>query len=296
MKLVRTLVAVVFVVALGLTLALTVLLTDDTPAIPALPPGDFPSIAVAAAENGRLVVLDTSTGEVLRTLDRYSDLREERPEGGYFFPIQVAVTTEGDSAYIEFCCEPAGGYIEKVGINGKGKPIPVAAGYGPSIAPHSRRIAYGVYNFGIEVPVGDRRGLAALKPNDGKDFFTATSWVGDTDVAYVRVGERSTIWLHDVSERSLKNDRLLAEPTEQVAHLATRRDGRLLWVSSDGEAHVLDPISGEEISTFDLGPVVDIAYDPSGTWLLVCTEDRSLIWYCGGSSGTIPGTCVAAGW
>jgi hypothetical protein len=88
----------------------------------------------------------------------------------------------------------------------------------------------------------------------------------------------------------------LAE-VKDVRDLARRGDGSLVWAGSDGVGHVLDPETGRETATFELGSdVSDIAYDATGTWLLYTTQARELRWTGGGRSGSIPGRFVAAGW
>lgn len=267
-----------------------------------LPPG-LPRTAVAAAEDGRLVVVDVATGDVLRTLRTFSDLWTEAPEGGHSVPRDVSLTPDGTVAYLEWCCEPAAGDIRRVrtdGRDGAGKDS-IDHGYAPSVSPDGASVAWGTYPTGITIRTGDQQRLVRGSEEPSDLTYSATAWVDGRRLAYVRstpgghvtVGQ---VYLHDIAAPDLLGDRLLVEARD-LRHLVRRGDGSPVWVGADGVGHVLDAATGRETATFELGGGVrDVAYDATGTWLLYTTQTRELRWTGGGRNGSIPGRFVAAGW
>jgi len=274
-----------------------------TAAPPPSPPSRLPGTAVAAEEGGRLVVVDVATGEVLRILRTFSDLRTVAPEVGHAFPRDIALTPDGTVAYLDWCCEPAAGDIRRVPVAGGGGTgaDSVAHGYGPSVSPNGSSVTWGTYTSGITIRTGDQQRLVPGPERPTDLFYTATAWVDDRRVAYVRStpGGHETkdqVYIHNIAAPDLRGDRLLAE-VKDVRDLVRRGDGSLVWVGSDGVGHVLDPETGRETAAFELrSDVRDIAYDSTGTWLLYTTQARELRWTGGGRSGSIPGRFVAAGW
>jgi hypothetical protein len=127
-------------------------------------PSGLPSTAVAAEESGRLVVVNVATGEVLRILRTFSDLRTVAPEGGHAFPRDITLAPDGTIAYLDWCCEPAAGDIRRIptaGGDGAGADS-VAHGDGPSVSPNGASVAWGTYMSGITGDQGDPGGPAAL--------------------------------------------------------------------------------------------------------------------------------------
>jgi hypothetical protein len=266
-------------------------------------PSGLPSTAVAAEESGRLVVVNVATGEVLRILRTFSDLRTVAPEGGHAFPRDITLAPDGTIAYLDWCCEPAAGDIRRIptaGGDGAGADS-VAHGYGPSVSPNGASVAWGTYMSGITIRTGDQQRLVPGPERPTDLLYTATAWVDDRRIAYVRSTPgghvtKDQVYIHNIAAPDLLGDRLLAE-VKDVRDLVRRGDGSLVWVGSDGVGHVLDPETSRETAAFELGgDVRDIAYDATGTWLLYTTQTRELRWTGGGRSGSIPGKFVAAGW
>lgn len=262
--------------------------------------GPLPATAVAATSEGRLAVIDTATGDVVRVLDdRFGDLSTPPPEGGHSFVIQVALAPGGDVAFVEVCCEPAGGAISQYELDG-GAADPTVTGYGPSVSP-TGELAFGVYTFGLGFGTGpEPRRVERSGAHDASTFYELTTWLDADTVAYVvdpGDGTASSIARHDVGAPDLDDDVVLAEQEGDIVDLVTRGDGAIVFADAAGIAHVLDPASGAKLATFDLGgPVVDLAYDETGTWLLAVGEDGELRWFGGGESATIPGSYTAADW
>ena len=143
---------------------------------------------MAAEEGGRLVVVDVASGKVLRTLMTFSDLRAEAPEGGHAAPRDITLTPDGTVAYLEWCCEPAAGDIRRVPTAGGGGTgaDSVAHGYGPSVSPDGASVAWGTYTSGMTIRTGDQQRLFPGPERPTDLFYTATAWVDNRRVAYVR--------------------------------------------------------------------------------------------------------------
>jgi hypothetical protein len=162
-------------------------------------------------------------------------------------------------------------------------------------------VTWGTCASGITIRTGDQQRLVQGPGRPTDLLYTATAWVDDRRVAYVRSTPgghvtKDQVYIHNIAAPDLLGDRLLAE-VKDLRDLVRRSDGSLVWVGSDGVGHVLDAESGRETAVFELSSDVrDIAYDATGTWLLYTTRARELRWTGGGRSGSIPGRFVAAGW
>jgi hypothetical protein len=265
-------------------------------------PAAFPTTAVAGTWAGPFVVIDTATGDIVRQLDdRYSDLDHPPAEGTPWYVDDIALTPGGATAWADQCCEPAGGRIDRYRTDGSEPAELVANAYNPSVSPDGRLVAYGVYTFGLGFWDGEQQRVIEGLPDDGS-FFEDTAWLDDRTVVYARVSPdastpRSELRVHALADDSLRDDRVVVTLDESIAALVTRRDGSIVWFDGDGTGHVVDPASGDQTATFEVGgPVADAAYDASGTWLLVVGEDGTLRWFGAGRSGTVPGRYTAAAW
>lgn len=265
---------------------------------------EVPATAVAATWDGELVVVRTTTGEHETVIDdRYSDLDLPASEGGHWFVSQIVLDGQG-RVVVETCCEPAAGHIGRYEIAAGAEEEPLVDGVGPSLSPDASTLAFGVIQFGVGlVEPPSRQPVRLESPEQSTAQYEATTWLGPGTLAYTEVhhqadASRTVIKRHELGSGDLADDEVLVESTEPRIQLATRHDGALVWASTDvGVAHVIDPDTGEEVATFDLGgPIADIAYDATGTWLLVVGKDGELRWFGGGRSGTIPGRYTAAAW
>jgi hypothetical protein len=268
------------------------------------PGGDRPTFAVAALEDGRFGIVDLAAGDVREIGDRrFSDLTQPPAEGGAYFVADLALTPDRSTVWVDTCCEPAAGSIVRIDLTTGRQDDATITGWSPSVSPDGEAMAHGHYSIGIGIVRGGESVQVDGPPDDGTfRQYEDTVWLDDSSIAYVLnvfdgPQPRATVYVHDIAASDLLGDRVLFEPGEPVVAMARRGDGALVWVGESGAAHVVDPASGDETATFDLGePVVDIAYDATGTWLLVVDEDRDLRWLGGGEEGTVPGRYVAAAW
>jgi hypothetical protein len=97
----------------------------------------MPDQAVAVSEDGRLVVLDTATGEPLRQLAAAGDPTEPAPpegEAGRPSAINaVDVDPASGSVMYSLCCEPISGTTYEVRLDGSLPPTERGGGLDPSI-------------------------------------------------------------------------------------------------------------------------------------------------------------------
>jgi hypothetical protein len=251
--------------------------TDCSGASPptALPSVEPPSQAVAVTERGRIEVLDTATGGVVRDLGGFEDPTDPeiaQREGGPYSIVGVALHPNGRDVYFETCCEPAAGAIFRVPVDGSvsidsSRLAPVAYGYGMDISADGRWLAY------VSGPV-----VSVMDLETGEVHYTAES--GDGTHGWVQVAinaDGSVLAIERVLERSADGSAIL------------RSDARTVDVTrADGEYEEHDVPSGRFIPIWIEGGRMlasapapgtsprDVNLDAAGDWILEVTEDGRL--------------------
>jgi hypothetical protein len=288
--------------------------TPSTTSTTAPPPGPLPTDAVAVTVDGRLIVADVATGTELRELARRGDPRAAVGEGAPSVISGVTVDRANGLVYYETCCEPAVGSVFVVPLDG-GESTRVADFSWPALSADGRILA------GLG---GDSLQLIALPDSGwvgGRDrslvFHTSISADG-TRIAYERgQGELVVVDTEDLATASASQDEQLAvldharswQDPEGVGWMfpVFNREGDLVVAqqccyASPQEpgpraARVVAADTGEVLGSFQYpAPVADQEYDVSGTWLLVTLTDGRLVWFGGGTTGTVTGAYLAADW
>lgn len=273
-----------------------------------------PSQAVAVTSDGRLVLVDTATGAELRELAHRDDPRAPFGEGGPSVIDGVAVTPDGQTVWFSTCCEPAGGNLFRVPIDGSAPEERVFDAYDPAVSASTRFVA-GVSGPGVIVHdlVGDTSRM-----------WWDDRWSGDyQEVAWSPDGRRMALRVHLDGQLLLLDTRHFAffeaEPADTSpaeprvldssgwSQPAFARDGALTAAHTDDGANwtrrTIDWDTGDTLSELPLpSEPLSQGYDRTGEWLLTTLKDPGdagghAIWGGpDGQTGTIPGTYRVIAW
>jgi WD40 repeat protein len=267
-------------------------------------PGGLPRSFFAVTTTGHLVEISTETGETIKELAFIGDPTDV-PDGAEIAPnfiYGVALPPAGELLYYEECCEPASGVVDRISYEG-GAAEAVNEGSNPAVSPDGRYLATSdtagtsiVATNGVtgQVPYP----LVARFDSTVTGHQSRVAWSLDGRHLYVEVfsGDvTSSIAVLAFDGSSLLVERQLIPPEgEAWTSPAVRADGTLVVAASDvtstgpSRGTVIDPASGAVLTTFDLGSRVrSMAYDPTGTWLIVVHEDGTLTWSGAGQSGVL---------
>lgn len=288
-------------------------LLDPVPDVPAEPP----PLLAAITDDGRLVVVDTTTGEELRELDSADDPRAEQPvEGSLHVFDEVDVAPDGATVWYSACCEPAGGNTYRAAVAG-GEPERVGEGYDPTSGAGSRFVAaIEIFGATIRDAAGDLGKRWWHDPRMGE--YQEVAWSLDGRTLVVRVGAPSPgeLLVLDVAAipGGAADPATAPQPDPQVlpgsawTEPTFRRDGRLVVAEQAGDrwaGRVIDVATRELLLEESIdygGQPIDQDHDPSGGWLLAVVAepgapDGQLRWFGpGGSTGAVPGRYRAAAW
>jgi hypothetical protein len=248
--------------------------TLPEPCPAAVAPPNSPAQAVAVSAQGHVLVIDTSTGDVIRDLGGFDDPTDPAVadrEGGAFSITGVALHPNGRDVYVETCCEPASGVIFRVPIDGS-VPIsfdtlePVAYGYGIDISADGRWLAYvsSTVVSVMEIETGDVP-YTAETADGSHEWVQAAINADGTVVAIERVLERSAD-----GREILRSDARTSNVTTGAYEEHPTVEGRFIPIWIDG-GEVL-----ASAATPGTKPL-DSNVDASGTWILEVTEDGSLV-------------------
>jgi hypothetical protein len=273
-----------------------------------------PPLAVAVTSDGRLVVVDTSTGAELRELAHRDDPRAPVGEGGPSVIDGVAVTPDGQTVWFSTCCEPAGGSLFRVPIDGTAPEERVFDVYDPAVSASTRFVA-GVTSPGV---------LVHDLVGDDSRLWWDDRWSGDyQEVAWSPDGQRMALRVHLDGQLLLLDTRhfafLEAEPADTSpdeprvvdgggwSQPAFARDGTLVAAHTEDGARwtrrTVDWDTGRTLSDDPLpSEPLGQCYDRTGEWLLTVLKDPGdagghVIWNGpGGLTGSIPGTYRVIAW
>jgi hypothetical protein len=151
----------------------------------------LPTQAVAVTQDGRLVVLDTSSGQAVevRELDRGPDPRVEVEEGTPAYLGAPSLTPDGATVYYHFCCEPVVGDLFRVPVDGSAEPERLGFGSDPTVNRQGDRLAYVAYDAIVVRDLAS--GAEASFPDpDHAGTMVDVTWTADgSALLYVRGGE-----------------------------------------------------------------------------------------------------------
>lgn len=269
------------------------------PPVTTIEAGDVPVRWVGHDGDHRLVVVDTSSGEVVRVLATFDDPDDFTGETGEPFAAgsflgDITVSPDGETVYWERCCEPAPGAIFRAPVNG-GEPEQVTLGAFPALSPDGSQLAVVELQWITVIDLGtgdarrveagvDRRPAALANPAWSPDGRTLAFERYDNGL------ERGQIMVLDVEgAASLDDARLLTSADEAGTPMLPTFDrvGRLHIVRQQGtvaqpgagpdgpaEAVVLDPVTGGVISRRSLSAaVLEQDHDPSNSYLVRAFAD-----------------------
>ena len=242
-------------------------------AAPPAQDGAPPTVAVAVTERGRVVVVDTASGEVVRDLGGFDDPTDPEVanrEGGPFSITGVALHPNGRDVYLETCCEPAAGAIYRVPIDGSvsidaSRLAPVAYGYGMDISADGRWLAY-VSSATVSV----------MDLETGDVPYTAESGDGSHDWVQAAINADGTVL---AIERALERS-TTGEVLRSGARTTNLTTGEYEELPVDGGRFVPIWILGG--TTLASAPAPgsnprDSNVDAAGDWILEVTEDGRLV-------------------
>ncbi len=160
-------------------------------------PSERPTLVALVREDGWLVTVDLSTGEV-RELHTVGDPRATDQEGGPYFIGGVELSPDGQWIWFSTCCEPASGNTYRIPVAG-GEPELIAMGAYPRVSPDGRWVATGGADHLIVSPtqpgaagsVGSLQldtcciGSLAWSP-DGRELAAVVSTGAEGEVPQVR--------------------------------------------------------------------------------------------------------------
>jgi hypothetical protein len=226
----------------------------------------------------------------------------------------VVVAPDGQTVWFSTCCEPAGGSLFRVPIDGSAPEVRVFDAYDPAMAASTRFVA-GVSSPGV---------LVHDLVGDTSRMWWDDRWSGDyQEVAWSPDGRRMALRVHLDGQLLLLDTRhfafLDAEPADTSpdeprvvdgsgwSQPAFARDGTLTAAHTDDGAHwtrrTLEWSTGNTLSEVPLpSEPLSQSYDRTGEWLLTILKDPGdagghAVWNGpDGLTGTIPGTYRVIGW
>lgn len=278
------------------------------------PPAQF----AAVTPDGRLVVVETSTGREIRQLTSSGDPTASRPEEGPGPNVidRVALSPDGSTVWYSECCEPAGGALFRVPTDGSARPTRVADGYDPAL-PASSRWVVAVHPNGAQVVDAHGGPSWSWWHEEAAGEHQEAAWSLDGRHLAVRIGmpDGGELLVVDPEAFSPSQSGVTTDSPPPLLAVdgtwrlpAFSRDGRILIAQRRNgrwNPRLLDPNSGtDEPAPFEYDrPVpLDHDFDPTGEWLLLLetaddTGAGTARWRGpDGSIETLTGTYCAISW
>jgi len=258
-------------------------------------PGARPSQFVGVTADGALLVVEASTGGVVRELSRKADPRVPHiGEGPSPNSIRdVALSLDGKTVYFTEGPEPACGTVREVPVAG-GVPESVGDGSFVTSGPGDHFVTSGT--CGVRIRHGGKV-IATLGAADSGIDNGSPAWSADGRL--VAVGGRGYKGQSFMSAFDLVAGAgfEIRQRGAGVFRLpAFRNDGRLVAVQGDA-GRVVRVDDSTVVASFEYGgEVVDQGYDATGTWLLATLADGTVRWFGGGDQGDLGTGYIAADW
>lgn len=260
----------------------------DAPVAAPPPVSEPPSEIIAVTADGRLVVIDSTSGIERRQLAASGDPTADPPPEGPGPNVIDAIAVSSDRATVWYseCCEPAGGALYRVPYDGSAPASRVADAYSPSVSANSRFVAV-VTNIGSQIidPIGDSGRIWADDRWQGE--YQESAWSIDATRLVLRTGTPESGGLLLLNPTEFVETELGVTPNgpEPVVlagsdwRLPTfRRDGQLLVAERTEDTWspvLIDPATGTQAPAdgLDYPGVLPLAqdFDATGEWLLVLT-------------------------
>jgi hypothetical protein len=270
---------------------------------------------LVAADDKRLVVLDSTTGRVLRTLVQLPPDNGEPECCGHI--ASIAVTPDGRTAFYEQAQDP--GEIWRVPTAG-GEPARVAvAASRPAISPDGRFLAHVSQRGGTAgVVVTDLvSGAERRFPSQSPALPGFLEWAPDSQRLALNIADELRL-VDTATERPLEEAQPIVVPRTSdrpsaVVGAWRGTTGELVVIryccypELSSSAELVAWKDGRVVSTSSVGaPLFDIDYDATGAYRLTVVRTGAtdelegggteLRWAGAGGGGTIPGGWTRAAW
>jgi hypothetical protein len=277
--------------------------TTTTPEAPARP-----SQAVVATTDGRILVLDVASGEVVSDLGRV--------ESGPDAPLvhEVSVSADGSSVLASICCDVIGGQLLVIPTDGSGLEADghdvVTNAYNVAIGPSTRPWTALQRDSGIAVTSGPVAAFAdsatdIVDPSGGPTRGLAWSpdgrllaWQSPTTLTVAEVIGEDDIRV--VAEHAAPPGTYWSEPFFTYDGYIHALSGLIGGQEGSPLENLvrIDPASGEVLNSLELGTSArSLRCDPTGNWLMfVTTDDQLMLFEEDGSHRTIATGVEAADW
>lgn len=263
-----------------------------------------PETFLAVRDHGTdLVVVETATGEVRRTLVDLGPSAapdDDDPIGSSSID-GLTVSPDGKTAWYSTGPEPAPGNLYRISTEG-GEPEFIANGMHPQVSPDGLYLAWvngPISSIAIQdLETGTTR---LLEPGVGYDGYPSRLfWTDHTAVAFesggIRTGDATRIRVVDATAKSLDGSRVVAAEPGRSLHLTGYRafDGLLGVLETLPEEEgstrfsVRHRATGEVKGTLDLPfTATSSVYDRSGRHQLFVSEDGEVLRRSGGGFTTV---------